>query len=99
LGGKLAITWSSFLIISFLLSFWNLVSLMARSTLSINLQRVSWLIYMFVVSAYHEHGSLLPPFILYPGITNKAGWQEIKGVYPTPPRNLKASRLSTAPSL
>jgi hypothetical protein len=56
-------------------------------------------IYMFVVSAHHEQGSLLPPTILYPGITNKASWQEIKGVYPTPPRNLKASGLSTTPSL
>jgi hypothetical protein len=37
--------------------------------------------------------------ILYPGITNKVSWKEIKGVYPTPSRNLKASGLSTAPFL
>jgi hypothetical protein len=54
---------------------------------------------MFVVSARHEWGSLLSPAILYPDITNEAGWQEIKGVYPTPPWNLKASRLSTTPLL
>jgi hypothetical protein len=35
---------------------------------------------MFVVFAHHEYGSLLPPAILYPGITNEAGWQEIKGL-------------------
>jgi hypothetical protein len=46
---------------------------------------------MFVVSAHFEYGFLLPPAILYPDITNKAGWQEIKGIYPTTSRNLKAS--------